>query len=214
VIAVIIPTLGRPNRVADIVSNLRETADNATPYFVIENHDTETAAAIKTVGAAMIINKRAPSYAGAVNTALDETTEPLLYVAADDFYFYADWLQPLLDQTETYGMCGSNDLHNDQVKAGTLATSFLIRRDYAVNACIDEPGVMLHEGYTHNFVDAEVTGTARSRGEYVYCPNSIVEHKHYIWGLAEHDETYKKTTRHHDADFALFNSRKNLWGAV
>jgi glycosyltransferase involved in cell wall biosynthesis len=210
-IAVVIPTLGRPHKVAEIVKNIQETAPNATPYFVIESHDTATAEAIQQAGAQQIVNRRSASYAGAVNTALLETTEPYLFVSADDFYYHQGWLEPLLEQAKSFGLCASNDLHNQDVQNGTLATCFLITREYAQAACIDEPGVMLHEGYTHNFVDAEVSETAISRGQFVYCADSKVEHLHYLWGLATKDETYAKTVLHHAQDEALFNNRRTLW---
>jgi glycosyltransferase involved in cell wall biosynthesis len=210
-IAVIIPTLGRPHKVAGIVKNLQDTASSATPYFVIEAHDTDTAEAIQQAGAQQIINSRSASYAGAVNTALLETTEPFLFVSADDFYYHKGWLEPLLEQSKSFGLCASNDLHNRDVQNGTLATCYLITREYAQTACIDEPGLMLHEGYTHNFVDAEVSETAISRGQFVYCPDSRVEHLHYLWGLSTKDETYAKTVLHHAQDEALFNNRRTLW---
>jgi glycosyltransferase involved in cell wall biosynthesis len=210
-IAVVIPTLGRPHKVAEIVKNLEATAPTATAYFVIEEHDTATADAIDQTNAVKIVNKRSPSYAGAVNTALAETSEPYLFVSADDFYYHDGWLEPLLEQAKQFGMVASNDLHNKDVQAGNLATCYLITRDYALTACIDEPGVMLHEGYTHNFVDLEVTQTAISRGQFVYCPESKVEHMHYLWGLAEKDETYAKSLTHHAQDQGLFEARRTLW---
>lgn len=210
-IAVIIPTLNRPHKVQDIVNNLKATSPQAVPYFVIEEHDSSTAEAVKAAGAQKIINRRSPSYAGAVNTALHQTDEPHLFVSADDFFYHTNWLEPLLKNSKSYGLCASNDLHNPDVKAGRLATCFLITREYAETACIDEPGVMLHEGYTHNFVDTEISETAISRGQFVYCPDSIVEHKHYLWGLAPKDATYEKTLLHHSKDQALFYQRRKLW---
>lgn len=212
-IAVLIPTLGRPHRIAGIVENLRLTAENAAVYFVHEPGDTATRTAIVAAGAEAVENTRSPSYAGAVNTALLATTEPLLYVAADDFWFHPHWLPPLLNLISAYAVVGSNDLHNTDVTAGTMATSFLIRRDYALRAVVDEPGVMLHEGYTHNFVDAELVATAQARGQFAHAAESHVEHLHYLWGLADKDDTYAKTVQHHEADQALFRSRQPLWTA-
>ena len=210
-IAVLVPTLGRPHRVASVVANLEATAPEAAVYFIYEAHDTDTADAVAAAGARYVVNERSPSYAGAVNTALLATDEPLLYVAADDFYWHPDWLPPLLDLADEHGLVGSNDLHNPDVLAGRMATSFLVRRDYALTAVVDEPGVMLHEGYTHNFVDAEIVATAQSRGQFAHAPTSRVEHLHYLWGLAAKDATYDKTLEHHAADAALFERRRRLW---
>jgi hypothetical protein len=213
VIAVLIPTLGRPHRVAQVAANLA-AEPRATAYFIHEADDTATADAIAAAGACGIVNTRSPSYAGAVNTALLATDEALLYVAADDFHWHDGWLDPLLALISAYGVVGSNDLHNADVKAGTMATSFLVRRDYAVRAVVDEPGVMLHEGYRHNYVDTELVCTAMARGEFAHAAASRVEHRHYLWGLAEKDGTYAKTLTHYDADQALFRSRQALWTAA
>jgi glycosyltransferase involved in cell wall biosynthesis len=213
VIALLIPTLDRPERLPAICANVAATTVDVTPYFIIEQRDTATADKAHTTGANVIINKRTPNYAGAINTGLFETTEPWLYVSADDFVYHEGWVDAARPYMNDYGMIGTNDLHNTEVMAGVMATSFFISREYAVTACIDQPGLMLHEGYDHHYVDTEVTGTARHRGVFKYCAESHVEHHHYLWGLAEKDKTYVKGLQNHNADFILFNNRKHLWGA-
>jgi glycosyltransferase involved in cell wall biosynthesis len=210
-IAVIIPTLNRPHRIAEIVANLKDTASQAVPYFVIEEHDTATAEAIEASGAGKIINKRSPSYAGAVNTAVAETTEPYIFLAADDLIFHEGWLEPLLELAKDFGFVGTNDLYNPDVLAGTHATHYLVTRDYAKLGTIDDPDSLLHEGYIHNYTDTEAVATAKFRGQYTPCLESIVEHRHWVWGHATQDATYEKGTRTVSQDAALFGSRSKLW---
>lgn len=213
-IAVIIPTLNRPHRVAEIVANLKHTAPEAVPYFVIESHDAATAEAADSVGAAKIINKRSPSYAGAVNTAVKETKEPFLLMAADDLVFYEGWLPPLLELAKDFGFVGTNDLHNPDVLSGTHATHYLVTREYANLGTIDDSSILLHEGYIHNYTDTEAVATAKFRGQYTPCLESRIEHLHWVWGLAQHDQTYEKGTTTVGQDQQLFNSRAHLWSAV
>jgi len=210
-IAVIIPTLKRPHRVAEIVANLEATAPQAVPYFVIEQHDTATAVAIEANQGNKIINKRSPSYAGAVNTAVAETTEPFLFMAADDLSFQEGWLEPVLELAKNFGFVGTNDLHNPDVLNGTHATHYLVTRDYANLGTIDDPDSLLHEGYIHNYTDTEAVATAKFRGPFTPCLKSIVEHLHWVWGLATQDETYQKGTNTVSQDQRLFESRTRLW---
>lgn len=210
-VAVLIPTLGRAHKVAGIVENLRTTAPAAVPYFIVESHDKDTINAVAVVDGNLIVNDRVSTYAGAINCGLLNTYECLLYVSADDFVYRENWLDPLINLSRSYGVVGSNDLHNQDVKDGVMATSFLIRRDYAYTACVDAPGLMLHEGYTHNYVDTEVIGYARSRGEFISCASSEVEHMHPLWGLAPSDDTYAKGLKDHAADGALFQRRRTMW---
>ena len=75
--AVFIPTLGRPQRLAQIEANLRETT--RAPYrlyFIAEKHDHETIRAVREVGANLILNTGASSYASCINTAFAKCSEP------------------------------------------------------------------------------------------------------------------------------------------
>ena len=210
-IAVLIPTLKRPHRIAEVIQNIKDTAPEATPYFIIEEHDTATAEAIKAAGANKIVNTRAASYAGAINTAIHLTTEPYIVMASDDLIFYPNWAPPLLELAKDFGFVGTNDLHNRDVIAGTHATHYLITRDYATQGSIDDPDAFLHEGYIHNYTDTEAVATAAYRKQWTPCLDSVIEHRHWVWGLATQDETYAKGTTTVQTDEALFNSRRHLW---
>ena len=52
-------------------------------------------------------------------------------------------------------------------------------------------GVLVCPAYLHNFVDVEATIRAKNAGRYHYAVDAIVEHRHYLWGKAEKDATYK-----------------------
>ncbi len=83
---------------------------------------------------------------------------------------------------------GTNDLLNTDVLQGTHATHYLIDRRY-----IDQaggvpgapPGIVLFEGYGHNFTDTEFIAVARARGVFAPCLASVVEHVHFFAGKAE-----------------------------
>jgi glycosyltransferase involved in cell wall biosynthesis len=210
-IAVLIPTLNRPHRVAEIVANLKDTAPEAVPYFIIEEHDTATAEAIEAIGSNKVVNKRAASYAGAINTAIKETKEPYILMAADDLLFKQGWAEPILKLAKDFGFVGTNDLHNPDVLRGTHATHYLITREYAELGSIDDPDAVLYEGYIHNYTDTEAVATAKFRGQWTPCLESVIEHLHWVWGLATQDATYQKGTTTVSQDEQTFNSRAHLW---
>ena len=210
-IAVLIPTLNRPHRIADLVQNLKDTAPEAIPYFIIEEHDIATAEAIEAAGANKIVNARVASYAGAINTAIHQTTEPYILLASDDLIFHPNWLPPLVELAKDFGLVGTNDLYNPDVLASHHATHYLITREYANQGSIDDPDAFLHEGYIHNYTDTEAIATAAYRKQWTPCLESVLEHRHWVWGLASQDETYNKGTTTSNQDASLFNSRRHLW---
>jgi glycosyltransferase involved in cell wall biosynthesis len=212
-IAVLIPTLGRPHNIKRVIDDLEPTAPRnlIDPIFIVEEHDTPTREAIEAIQRTYIINKRSPSYSGAINTAVEQTTHEHLFVASDDLHFNNDWHVPLLELAANYGLIGTNDLHNHDVLSGSHATHYLVTREYAEQGTIDNSAPLLHEGYTHNYCDTEAVDTAKFRGQFRPCLESVVEHLHWAWGLANIDATYSKGSLHVNQDQALFTSRSHLW---
>jgi glycosyltransferase involved in cell wall biosynthesis len=213
VIAVLIPTLGRPGNIQRVIDDLEPSAprDAIDPLFIVEAHDTDTIQAIKDAQRSYVINERAASYAGAINTAVEHTTHPHLFIGADDLHFHDGWLEPLLERAQDFGLVGTNDLHNPAVLNGDHATHFLVTREYCELSTIDGQFPLLHEGYTHNYTDTEAVATAKHRGQWTPCLGSHVEHIHWAWGLAPMDPTYQKGANTVHGDEALYRSRSHLW---
>ena len=214
--AVLIPTYQRPDRVLSLTQNLMTSGDGLIPYFICERDDKASIeAVVSTPGANLIVNRRTRNYAGAINTGVMETDEPFVFAGADDVRFHEGWFDravALMDgQIE---VVGTNDLGNPDVLAGIHATHYLVTRNYATRACIDHAGVMLYEGYDHNWTDTEMIQTAIARGKFKPCLESVVEHLHVAWGKAEHDAGYTKSFANERADRARFMERKHLWESL
>lgn len=214
-VAVLMPTLGRPHKMKENVENLWDVTkkEEIDIVFIVEEDDEESLKMAVTLDAITLINQRARNFAGAINTAVRTLPHNYFFGGSDDFLFHPNWLPPLMDLSENFGMVGPEDLGNPSVRAGQLAVSYLISRRYIPKACIGYPKNLLYEGYIHNYTDTELTATAIANGEYVYCPNSIVEHMHPSWNKSEHDATYELSfnTINFDKDAATFESRKHLW---
>ena len=125
--------------------------------------------------------------------------------------FKQGWAEPILKLAKDFGFVGTNDLHNPDVLRGTHATHYLITREYAELGSIDDPDAVLYEGYIHNYTDTEAVATAKFRGQWTPCLESVIEHLHWVWGLAIQDATYQKGTTTVSQDEQTFNSRARLW---
>lgn len=149
-------------------------------------------------------------YARKVNLAYRESAEPYLFLGADDLNFHEGWDTEALRFSD-HGVVGTNDLHNPRVLAGRHSTHSLVSRRYADEyGIIDGPGILC-EKYSHQWVDDELVATAQARGEFHFCAESVVEHLHPFFGLAERDATYEKALAATRADGAIFRSRRRLW---
>lgn len=218
-VAVLIPSYGRPGSVGKVLTSLLQSTPARgelwEAYIVIEADDEPTRTAADLAGFPVVVNQRARCYAGAINAGYLATAEPLLFAGADDLDFHGGWLPTalaVLDDPDVM-VVGTNDLGHGAVLAGTHATHYLLRRSYCdqPGACVDGPGTVLHEGYSHNFTDDELVDTAKARGVFRPCLASVVEHLHPSWGKAGWDATYHKGNAGWDDDERLYRSRELLW---
>lgn len=147
------------------------------------------------------------TYIERMNTLFCLSKAPHFFLGADDVVFYDGWLAPALAAMEEVdGVVAVNDLHNP---AGTCG---LVSRRYIEEmGTIDQPGLVLHPGYRHNWCDSELFATAKHRGRFAYCAESVVEHLHPCAGKAEDDEVYRLGISSEPQDRALFVSRSHLW---
>lgn len=216
-IAVLVPVLSRPHRVAPLLESFRRATsdDDAALYFVAQRSDHEELEAISSCGEAPILVDDADrSWAKKINRGFSATSEPWLLLGADDLSFYRGWVDSVRGLLRTHpGVIGTNDLGNSSTMTGKSSTHPLVRRSYAtVLGTADERGKVLHEGYDHNFPDSELVQTAKTRGLYVHERRCVIEHLHPLWGKGQHDPIYQLGQRNWDADQALFVQRCRAFG--
>ena len=230
-LAILIPTLGRADRLEPLVENIAET----TPpiyrvLFVVDSDDEETFYALggTAVPDRVFFVFGSGTYPEKINAAVRATDEPWLLLTADDVRFHPGWWEA----TEHYreesgeirsqlgrpvefgpGVIGTNDLHNPATAKGKYATQILIARWYIDRfGTVDEPGKAFHEGYHHEQIDRELCHTAQARGMYAHCADSVIEHLHHATGLRPKDATDEKgNLAARKADKALYEARRHLW---
>ncbi len=212
-LAILIPTYHRAHKIADVTCNALNSVDQANVYFIVESDDHASInAVVDTVGANLILNRRKANYAGAINTGVIYTNEPYVFAGADDINFHQGWFETAMTlMKKPIEVVGTNDLGNPTVMRGDHATHYLVSRNYATQGVADRDGVMLHEGYDHNWTDTEFIETAKWRGRFAPCLESKVEHLHVAFGKSCMDETYIKGMSNKEIDARLFQERSKLW---
>ncbi len=220
-VAVLIPVLNRPDRVAPLVESLRESVAGSmslevTAAFICSPDDRKEQQAVEKAGLTPLIYKEPAGpgdYAKKINwaAAIHKNTE-WLFLGADDLTFERGWLEAGLIEHFRSNACvvGTNDAANARTADGRSSTHTLVHRAYLECGTIDGKG-LLHEGYDHNFCDDEFVGTAKHRDTYSHATAAIVRHAHPTFRTAKMDSTYEKALAHFDDDRRLFGQRAPLW---
>jgi len=222
---VVVPVLRRPHRIAPFLDSLAAaTPETHRAVFVASDGDAATIAAVlefadgdPLVSLEVLAPNRAGDYAKKCNHVYRTSSEPFLFLAADDLAFHDRWLHHALElmADPVAGVVGTQDLApTARAKAGEHSTHCLVRRRYVDElGTIDTPGRVLHEEYPHEYVDDELVGTAKARGAWRFAELSIVEHLHPSWGKAPMDALYRQQRRRMDEGRRIFARRRALWEA-
>lgn len=213
-VAVLVPMLGRPHRVGPLVWSIEATTPGATVLFLTSPDDAPVKDAVNAAGYEYLEVARHPhgDYARKIQAGIEATTTPYVFLGADDLRFHPGWFGLALDaMTDGVGVVGTNDLANPRVVAGEHATHFLVARWYVALGTIDEPGVLMHHGYPHEYVDDELVATAKHRGAWAFAAGSIVEHLHPMAGKAPMDDLYAAQPARMRAGRKIYQRRCRLW---
>lgn len=207
-VAVLVPALNRAHRVVPLLASIAEATD-VEHSVVFAASDQPTIDELDRLGA-RYHRDGGGTYPQRINRLFGLTTEPYVFLGADDLSFRVGWFQAALRVMETIvggGVVAVNDLHNG------AGVHFLVSRGYVneLGGCVGEPGVVLHEGYQHAYCDDEIRHTAAARGRFAHARDAVVEHLHPGAGKAPSDETYRLGESSMHQGLALFQSRKHLW---
>lgn len=214
-LAILVPVLGRPHRVAPLLASIFRATPDAHVLFIVSPGDRAVRAAIDTE------QLRDPSidalehdgnYAAKINRGVRETDEPLLFFGADDLDFHPGWFEAAKVQlSESVGLVGTQDLCNRRVLAGEHATHFLVARWYAELGTIDGQEGPCFEGYPHEYYDDELVQTAKARDAWAFAHDSVVEHLHPDAGKAPTDELYDARPARMRQGRRVYRRRSHLW---
>lgn len=212
---VLVPVLGRPQHIEPLIESLYSTTDKASILFLTTISDHAGQEAVKKSGERWLRVpwKNKGDYARKINAGYRNSTEPIIFMGATDLKFHPLWYDravALID--ETTHCVGTNDLGNPRVLLGQHSTHSFVTREYAdKRGTVDGKREVLFEGYPHEYCDDEFVYTAKSRGSYKFCKDSVVEHLHPLWGKGEWDDSYRATDDRVRDGYRLFTRRSKLW---
>ena len=218
-IAVLVPTFGRADRLARVAANIAENTETEhRVVFAVEAEDVASIAAAAELDVDVVVNEGRPNYSGAITTAYRETPAEYVFAGADDLNFQPGWDTAALALMDGWvQVVGTNDLLNPYVTAGLHATHYLVDRRYLddVGGVVDQgPGSFLFDGYDHQYTDTEFIATAKMRSRFRPCLESVVEHINAWSPKGTVDATAHKTQVTAAADSALYDSRRDLWCSI
>lgn len=228
-IDILIPVLGRPHNAAPLVQNIHDTTtvEHRIIFLTSRGDDEQQKACgdvVRAFGREYVVTRNTDRPAGRgdfakkINEGCGMSDQEWVFMCADDVRFEKGWDTAALKAAgDRFDVVATNDMANASVKRGVFGTHCLIRRRYVTDegaTATDGPGVVLHEGYDHNFVDRELCHVAEHRGLYVFARHSRVRHFHPLWKTALNDATYIKALRRFREDQQLFLSRAHLWDFV
>lgn len=208
----LVPMLYRAHRVEPLLASITAATPSARVLFLTTPEDLPVRDAIDQAGADRLDVdwQDTGDFARKTNAGYRATTEPLLFLGADDLHFHPGWYETCLMLLDPgIGVIGTNDLTNRRTAHGH-STHSLVTRDYANLGTIDGPGI-LHEGYPHELVDDELVETAQFRGAYRHAPDAFVEHLHPMGGKAPMDPSYALQSERIAAGRPLYTERRKLW---
>lgn len=210
-VAVLVPVLERPHRVEPLLASI--AAATPSPHrviFICSPGDEPERAAIAAARATELPVEG--NYAQKINAGVRATSEPLIFLGADDLAFHPGWLEAAVAlMARPVGVVGTNDMCNGRVIAGEHSTHSLVARWYAELGTIDDPDRLLHEGYLHEWVDDEFVQTAQHRGAYAHAHDALVEHLHPMVGKAPMDHLYAAQRQRMRLGRRIFQTRSQLW---
>lgn len=235
-LAIIIPVLRRPWRIAPVYESAMAATPDANVLFIVSPDDRVTRETLEAYCLNHVVTDwrggERGDYARKINLGYHSTTEPLIFTGADDLNFHAGWYEAarelicdvphgmkrhLLDGVHDdpcIGVVGTVDLCNERTADGTHSTHSLVARWYAdQGAVVDADHQIYCSLYFHEYCDDELVQTAKRREAYAHCYDAIVEHQHPNRRdvTIEDDDTYRLGRARTRLSRRVFLQRRRLW---
>lgn len=207
-IDVILPTLGRPDKLAALTDNVH--ASTRSPHsliFVVEVDDWASQEAIEPLDSRALVGTYG-SCAAAVNAGYRASSSEFFAIANDDCRFEEGWDEAALAYfSDTVHIVGLNDGSGD-CKCFQIARRSFIEEHSGV---YDKPDTVYHT-YTSQCCDTEFAFYAQKRGVWADAPDAVVEHEHWRFGKADPNHpNYEKARASNAADLATYAARRREW---
>lgn len=213
IVAVLIPSYGRPAQLAERVGALLDQPEppgvTLAVVVSVQEGDEPSRAAMRPLMArnSHLLMGWRPDGTTAVDGWLHayELARPLLptwwVLGADDIVWRPGWLEEALRVAEATRaqVVGLNDLHTD---LNHYAPHYMMHHAYAIAHGFIPPG------YQSWWFDRHVCEMAAALGLYAPAWKAIAEHMHPDWHTAPNDATYDAGRVYRDADKQIYLQAK------
>lgn len=216
-IAILIPTMGRPERLKGILDQIeKHTISPHTVYIITEPEDQATqdeTNKLKTENVRLIINRAPHNYVTAINHGYHVSTEPFIFCGSDDIDFEPNWDEKMLvefDKENPPGLVGARDSWAI-TKTGKHTSHFMVSREYikTQGGVEDEKETIYSSQYQHFNCDIETEQVAMKRGKFKMS-KAFIEHHHFCQDSSvAYDQTYQKEQSKISRDMRTYNQRRH-----
>lgn len=139
----------------------------------------------------------------ATNVAAKASDGDILIYLSDDFACFENWGGEVVSRMELNKpmLMKVDDMHQ-KFHVDVLTIPIMNRTLY------NELGYFWHPAYKSMFVDQDLYHTVKNLDALMLCPELKFEHRHHCAGLAQNDETYKRSAANWDSGKELYRQRK------
>lgn len=211
-VSVVIPSMGRAERLASCVKTLFQTVGKHTvECIVVIDCDRESVLAVEGLPKVKVLfNEERRGAIACWNQGLAKAKGDILVFGNDDCVWQDGWLDAALwchqEELDGYGLVGFNDGYQD---GNVLAVHYLFDRQF----CVDHlGGVMAYPHYHFYCNDTEANARAKLAGRFCWCKLAVVQHNHWTrpgGGQAADALDYENSAKSVH-DIAEFERRKAL----
>lgn len=185
---IICPTRIRPDRIQEMLASYKDTSRNSDIVFYVANDDPRLEEYHKVLqGLNWFIGRRIP-IAQIFNYFAQSYHRYKYYgIINDDHIFITqDWDKLLIEKLQETGkfLAYANDLsvQNDNYR--------LVGACIVAAEAVNRLGYLINPVFEHLYIDNWQLELFTEANKLIYCPDIIIEHKHFLNGKAPLDDNY------------------------
>ncbi len=197
-ISVIMPTLGRAERLKIAVNSLWRSTGIPVECIVV-SEEAKSLKIAQELGCKPLIS--GGTAVEKWNLGLQLALGEWIALGADDLIYHHTWAEEAL-RANTGGFVGFNDMW---LRTDEFSTHFMMTRDFMIE---HNGGCLAIPAYHSWCIDMETAARAKRAGVYVWARKAIVEHRHVDHGIARMDATYEIGRKWHEIDKTIFENRE------
>lgn len=208
VMALLLPSRGRPMAAASVARQAREMAGTPAALRIRVGVEPDEAASYRAAfgdDASWIhVLSSGGNYVRAIRELHAAVDADIYGFAADDFVFETEgWDDRVRDAVADLPRRVGLVYGDDGLQHERLATAPFVTAEWIATIGDALPG-----DYAHMFCDADLTDVARQAGLLHFLGDLKITHRHYVNGQAPRDETYERSSKTWNAGEAEFDRRR------